>query len=137
MFRPDHEGLAVLIEEESDTGRSECRSQQPRVGEHHIEIEVLDHLERAPDLLPAAAAAGCVEYLHEGPLERRHPRDTAGMAMLRYRTAQVGDLTKAAAGHELKFSVQIQVGTDKAPPEEVIEKINGILDGIKKGMRLE
>lgn len=50
---------------------------------------------------------------------------------------QLGDLTKAAAGHELKLSVQIQVGTDKAPPDDVVEQMNKILVGIKKGMRLE
>ena len=50
---------------------------------------------------------------------------------------QLGEMTKAAAGHELKFSVQIQVGTDKAPPDDVVEQMNKILVGIKKGMRLE
>jgi hypothetical protein len=46
-------------------------------------------------------------------------------------------MTKAAAGHALKFSVQIQVGTDKAPPDDVLERMNKILGGIRKGMRLE
>ena len=50
---------------------------------------------------------------------------------------QLGEMTKAAAGHELKFSVQIQVGTDKAPPDDVVEQMNKILGGIKKGMKLE
>jgi hypothetical protein len=50
---------------------------------------------------------------------------------------QLGELTKAAAGHELKFSVQIQVGTDKTPPENVVEQLNKILGGIRKGMKLE
>jgi hypothetical protein len=50
---------------------------------------------------------------------------------------QLGELTKAAAGYDLKFSVQIQVGTDKAPPDNVVEQMNEILGGIRKGMRLE
>jgi len=50
---------------------------------------------------------------------------------------QLGDLTKAAAGHELKFSLQIQVGTDKSPPADVVEQMNKILGGIKKGMKFD
>jgi hypothetical protein len=50
---------------------------------------------------------------------------------------QLGDLTKAAAGHELELVGSVQVGTDKAPPDDVVEQMNKILVGIEKGMRLE
>ncbi|HNB67475.1 MAG TPA: hypothetical protein PLR94_07240 [Accumulibacter sp.] len=50
---------------------------------------------------------------------------------------QLGELTKAAAGHQLRFSLHIQVGTDKALPDEVLTEMNRILGGIKQGMRLE
>lgn len=46
---------------------------------------------------------------------------------------QLGELTKAAAGHELRISIQIQVGTDKSPPNNVLEQMNRILSGIKEG----
>jgi len=49
---------------------------------------------------------------------------------------QLGELTKAAAGHDLKFSLQIELGSDQQPPDEVVEQMNRILGGIKKGMRL-
>jgi len=50
---------------------------------------------------------------------------------------QLGELTKAAAGHQLRFSLHILVGTDKALPDEVLTEMNRILGGIKQGMRLE
>jgi hypothetical protein len=36
----------------------------------------------------------------------------------------VADITQAAAGHELKIRVEITLGGDKAPPEEVVAKID-------------
>jgi len=40
------------------------------VFDHGVEIEELDRLQRAPDLLPAAAVLGRVEHVDERSLQR-------------------------------------------------------------------
>src|SRR5712692_7795342 len=59
----DHELLAVLLEIEADARHRERRAQLERVLDDRVEIEELDRLQRAPDLLPAAALLGRVEYV--------------------------------------------------------------------------
>jgi len=47
----------------------------------------------------------------------------------------VGDLKKAAAGYELKIHVRIELGGN--PPEEVVEKVNGVLEGVAEKLRIK
>ncbi len=66
------------------------------------------------------------------------PRCFLGAAVFGGAAARCGQpSTVHHAGHELKLSIQIQVGADKAPPDDVVEQMNKILGEIKKGMRLE
>lgn len=39
----------------------------------------------------------------------------------------MGELTKAAAGHDLRYSVRIELGGDKVPPQDVVEAVNQVL----------
>lgn len=57
---------------------------------------------------------------------------------MRFRTSPIlGELTKAAAGHELRFPSRSNLGPDKSPPKEVLEHMNKILGGIKKELTLQ
>ena len=49
----------------------------------------------------------------------------------------IGDLKQAAAGHELKFHVRIELGGDPPPSDEVIKKLNALLKDISKDIQLE
>jgi len=71
VVRLDHQRLAVKLEEEHDAGGGERRPEQPRVGEHGIEIEGLDPLERPRSPRPAATARGCIEHVGERALQAR------------------------------------------------------------------
>lgn len=45
-----------------------------------------------------------------------------------------GDLGKATAGYELRFSVRIELAGD--PPEEVVKKANEVLEGVSGALSL-
>jgi hypothetical protein len=47
----------------------------------------------------------------------------------------LGQLGNAAAGHDLKYHMRIEVGGK--PPEAVISKLNGLLEKLKKGLKLQ
>ena len=49
----------------------------------------------------------------------------------------IGDITKAAAGHELKVRVEISLGGDKTPPDDVVAKIDELLKGVSDKLRLK
>ncbi|MCX7017989.1 MAG: DUF499 domain-containing protein [Candidatus Sumerlaeota bacterium] len=49
---------------------------------------------------------------------------------------QIGEITKAAAGTEMRFVVRIEFGGDVLPPAEVVEKINEILKDVSGELRL-
>ena len=50
---------------------------------------------------------------------------------------QIGDISNAAVGSELKVKVRIEVGGDgKRPPEEVVAKINSKLGEVSKNLKL-
>ncbi len=50
---------------------------------------------------------------------------------------QIGDLTKAAVGYDLKIQVRVKVGgVGKRPPPDVVEKINAKLDEVSKDLKL-
>lgn len=49
----------------------------------------------------------------------------------------IGDLKKAAAGHDLRFILRIEVGgTDAAAPESVVDKLNELLKTVSDQMKL-
>src|SRR2546428_6708886 len=78
----DHQLLPVLLEVEADPRHGERRAQLERVVDDRVEIEELDRLQRAPDLLPAAAVLGRVEHVDERALQCRHANQAPGMALL-------------------------------------------------------
>src|SRR6266851_10420707 len=61
----DHELLAMLLEIEAHSRHRQSRAQLEGVVDDYVEIEELDRLQRAPDLLPAAALLGGVEHIDE------------------------------------------------------------------------
>lgn len=48
----------------------------------------------------------------------------------------IGELSDVAAGYSLKFRVRIEVDGERAVPDEVIQKMNEILIGVTKELRL-
>jgi hypothetical protein len=48
----------------------------------------------------------------------------------------VGDLTKAAAGHELKLHLHIELGGEEPPPDRTVEEVNKILRTVSGDMKL-
>src|SRR5216683_3731434 len=78
----DHELLAVLLEIEAHSRHRQSRAQLERIVDDRVEIEELDRLQRAPDLLPAAAVLGRVEHVDERSLQRGHANESAGMTLL-------------------------------------------------------
>src|SRR3990172_3033763 len=77
----DEEGLALLLQEEAHARRRERGAQLERIGDDGGEIEVLDHLQRSPDLFPPAAKIGGVEHVDERALEGRHPNGAPGVGL--------------------------------------------------------
>lgn len=49
----------------------------------------------------------------------------------------IADLTKAAAGHELKYYIRLELGGEKAAPPEVVEEVNRILAKALPKLKLE
>ena len=50
---------------------------------------------------------------------------------------QIGDITKAAVGHELKFMLRIELGGKTRPPEETIKAINEKLQEVSEDLELK
>lgn len=48
----------------------------------------------------------------------------------------VGDLTRVAVGHDLKFHLRIELGGEDAPPDKMVQEMNKILKSIIKDMQL-
>lgn len=49
----------------------------------------------------------------------------------------IADLTKAAAGHELKYYIRLELGGEKAAPPDVVEEVNKILTKALPKLKLE
>ena len=81
----DEEALTVQREEVADTRGRQRRVERERVGDHRVEVEELDHRQRAEDLFPPTAEGGCVEHVDHRSLQRadahlaaaRHELDAA------------------------------------------------------------
>ena len=73
--------FSVLFEEEAYPGDREFGLKLEGVLDDGIDVEELDHLQRAPDLLPAAAPVRCVEHIHKRALKVSYPYDAATMAL--------------------------------------------------------
>ncbi len=50
---------------------------------------------------------------------------------------KIAELKSAAAGIDLKFKVQIEMGGESRPPEEAIEQINELLQEISENLKLQ
>ena len=48
----------------------------------------------------------------------------------------VAELTKAAAGHDLRFFVRVELGGEKAPPDTVVEAVNQVLTKVSGLLKL-
>ena len=94
-----HEELvAVLLEKPADPRGRERRAPRERMVHDRHEIEVLDHLERPPDLLPAATQIWISEHIHERAFEGRHAYGAAGVRLLHDTTAQAGSPSSERGG---------------------------------------
>jgi hypothetical protein len=49
----------------------------------------------------------------------------------------VGELTEAAAGHDLRFFVRVELGGDNTPPEDVVRAVNKVLTKLSVDLNLE
>jgi hypothetical protein len=49
----------------------------------------------------------------------------------------VAEVAKAAAGHDLRFFVRVELGGEKAPPEDVVEAVNKVLTKVSGNLKLE
>ena len=49
----------------------------------------------------------------------------------------MGDITKAAAGHDIKYTVRIDLGGEKPAPDSVVEEVNIALAKASKKLKLE
>jgi hypothetical protein len=50
---------------------------------------------------------------------------------------QMGEISKAAVGYELKLYVRVELSGTEPPPEEVVSRINVLLGQVAKGLRLK
>jgi hypothetical protein len=50
---------------------------------------------------------------------------------------QLGELTKAVVGHDLKLHLRIELGGAKAVPPELVARLNALLAEVEKGMRFQ
>jgi hypothetical protein len=85
---------------------------------------------KVPEELPPPIAAQKTKFgvkVAEAELRANELQDLADA---------VGDITKAAAGHELKFSVRIDLGGEKVPPDTVVNAIDQILIKISDRLKL-
>jgi DNA-directed RNA polymerase subunit L len=48
---------------------------------------------------------------------------------------EIGDLTTAAVGNDLKFHLRIELGGDIQPNNEVVEKLNKILKEVSDNLK--
>ena len=53
------------------------------------------------------------------------------------RIQAVAEVAKAAAGHDLRFFVRVELGSEKAPPEDVVEAVNKVLTKVSGNLKLE
>lgn len=49
----------------------------------------------------------------------------------------VAELSKAAAGHDLRFFMRVALGGENAPPESIIEAVNAVLTKVSRDLKLE
>jgi hypothetical protein len=49
---------------------------------------------------------------------------------------EVGELVSAAAGYGIRFNVDIEVGTDESPPDDVEARLNEILRRVSEDLQL-
>lgn len=49
---------------------------------------------------------------------------------------QIGNITKAAVGHDLKFRLRIELGGETPPPDDVVSRVNDALKEISEDLRL-
>jgi hypothetical protein len=88
----DEQLVLVLLEVETDTSIRESGPEAERVTNDPIEIDELDALERAPDLLPTAAVLGVVEDINQRALEARYLHSKPVPTLLPKPAAMVGEL---------------------------------------------
>jgi hypothetical protein len=50
---------------------------------------------------------------------------------------QVGELTRSAVGHDLKFHLRIELGGTTPPPAELVERLNKLLAEVAEGLRFQ
>jgi hypothetical protein len=86
----DEQLVLVLLEVETDTSIRESGPEAERVLNDPIEIDELDALERAPDLLPTAAVLRVVEDINQRALEARYRHSKPVPTLLPKPAAMVG-----------------------------------------------
>lgn len=65
----DHERLPMLLQEDPHFRHRRGIPQEQRIGDHLYEVEVLNRLQRAPDLFPGSRQVGAVQHVHQGALQ--------------------------------------------------------------------
>jgi hypothetical protein len=49
---------------------------------------------------------------------------------------EIGDVMQAAAGYGLRIQVNLELGSDAAPPDEVVERVNEVLKRVAAELEL-
>jgi len=50
---------------------------------------------------------------------------------------EIGDVMQAAAGYGLRIQVHLELGSDVAPSDEVVERVNEVLKRVAAGLKLQ
>lgn len=120
---------ARLLEREIETGAWPCNyadAQQVRLREPLMTIEPASLGTAAAPTLPTLPKQG----VRAGQAELR-PNEIQDLA------DEVDRLVAAAAGHGLRFRIQIELGGDAPLPDEVVDQVNKILEEIPVGIRIQ
>jgi hypothetical protein len=78
VFVFDHQGVAMLLQEEPNLGRGRSILQQQGILDYAIEIEKLDQFQRTPYLFPPAAQVWAVQHVHKRTLQARDSDTDSG-----------------------------------------------------------
>ncbi|MBA2671072.1 MAG: hypothetical protein H0U67_11930, partial [Gemmatimonadetes bacterium] len=74
--------------------------------------------------------------VHEPPVHVRVAKTQLGVDELQDLADIVGELQSAAAGHSIRFIVQVELGGEEPLPEEVVEEVSKLLGSVSDRLEL-
>lgn len=105
----------------------------PRLGSTTVGTRACSVRDQPPASLAAADRSASKDDVGEVPRRRFFKPES-----IRDFADAMGEITKAAAGHELRFSVRVELGGEKTPPQDVVDSVNEVLSKkVSAKLRLE